>query len=68
MSKSKSEDLRLNFTSKIHYQHETLELVMIIKPMDFQTVDLLISWDYIINQKIIEKSPESLKRAKILNL
>ena len=41
---------------------------MIIKPMDFQTVDLLISWDYIINQKIIEKSPESLKRAKILNL
>ena len=58
ISKSKSVDVRLNFTSTIHYHHETLELVLIIK-----LIDLLRSWYYIIKQKIIEKN-QDIKLAK----
>ena len=54
--KSEYGDLRCNFTSTIHYQHETLELPLIIKPMGLLKVDLLTSWYYIINQKSLKKS------------
>ena len=58
ISKSKSVDVRLNFISTIHYHHETLELVLIIK-----LIDLLRSWYYLIKQKIIEKN-QDIKLAK----
>ena len=54
--KSKSGDLRLTVTGIIHYHHEALELVLIIKHMGLLKVDLLTSWYYIINQKIIERT------------
>ena len=63
MSKSKSGDLRLNSTSTIHHQQETLELFLIIRPMGLMKVDLLISRYHIINQKIIEKR-QDIKLAK----
>ena len=67
MSKSKSGNLRCNFTSTIHYHHEALELALLTKPMGLLKVDLLTSWYYIINQKIIEKS-QDIKLAKWSNV
>ena len=52
-----------NFSSRTHYHHEDLDPVLIIKPMGLLIVDLLTSWYYNINQKIIEKS-QHIKIAK----
>ena len=55
ISKSKSGDLRRNYTNTIHYHHETLELALIIKSMSLLNFDLLTTWHYIINRKNVEK-------------
>ena len=62
LSNSKSGNVRCNLTSKIHNHHETLELILIIKPLGFPKVDLLTSWYYTMNQKHL------WKKAYILNL
>ena len=41
MSNSKSGNLRLKLTSTMHYNHEALELVLIIRPMGLLNVDFL---------------------------
>ena len=60
--KPKFGELRLTFTCTIHYHYE---LVLIIKPMHLPKVDLLTSWYYIINQKIIEKSLDIIKWSNV---
>ena len=67
ISKSKSGDLRQNSTRTIHYYHEALGLVLIIKCMGLQMVALLTLWYYIINQKTIEKS-QHIKLVKWSNV
>ena len=67
ISKSKSGDLRQNSTRTIHYYHEALGLVLIIKRMGLQMVALLTLWYYIINQKTIEKS-QHIKLVKWSNV
>ena len=56
--------LKGHFTSAIHYHSEALELVLIITPMDLLKDDLLTSWYYIINPKIIEKS-QNIRQCQI---
>ena len=41
ISKSKSGDLKLNFTSIVHYHHKALELVLIIKPVGLLEIQIV---------------------------